>query len=33
MTWDGGEHAQCLSLPPAARSFSVVPAEGPYPTA
>jgi hypothetical protein len=30
MTWDGGEHAQRLSLPPAARRFSVVPTEGPY---
>jgi hypothetical protein len=30
MTWDGGEHAQRLSLPPAARRFSAVPTEGPY---
>ena len=28
MTRDGGEHAQRLSLPPVARRFSVVPAEG-----
>jgi uncharacterized membrane protein len=28
MTWDGGEHAQRLSLPPTARRLSVVSTEG-----